>query len=270
MSEEKLPLADALRLLAEKERSLLTEHPSPTELETYHAGKLSSADEDRIREHLAVCRDCGDLLLDIAGVAELKPPLGIPELTDDEVEADWLALQVRLKGAAAAEKQGPAPVVPMRPAAPPPKPTPWAPPLAVAASILAVLGFTLALYQSGRVGELERQLQTFEQPRSVPTRHLDSGVRRSQSKEETDRPVSSHAEAILFLYPDTERVYPKYEAEIAGRTMSVAPPPSPAEPVSLLIPPGFLQPGDLQIVLFGVDGSRRDEVGTYSLQVHGP
>jgi hypothetical protein len=269
VSEEKPPLADALRLLAEKERSLLTEHPSPTELETYHAGKLSSAAEDRIREHLAVCRDCGDLLLDIAGVAELKPPPGIPELTDDEVEADWLALQIRMKWAAAAEKQGPAPVVPIRPA-PPPKPAPWAPRLAAAASIVAVLGIILALYQSGRVGELERQLQKFEQPRSVPTRHLDSGVRRSQSKEEADRPLSSHAEAILFLYPDTERVYPRYEAEIAGGTMSVAPPPSPDEPVSLLIPPGFLQPGDLQIVLFGVDGSRRDKVGTYSLQVHGP
>jgi hypothetical protein len=47
-------------------------HPSPETLTAYHAGELSAAAADAVQEHLATCRHCADLLLDLP--AFLDPP----------------------------------------------------------------------------------------------------------------------------------------------------------------------------------------------------
>ncbi len=47
-------------------------HPSPETLTAYHTGELSAAAADAVQEHLATCRHCADLLLDLP--AFLDPP----------------------------------------------------------------------------------------------------------------------------------------------------------------------------------------------------
>ncbi len=153
--DEKPPLDAALRHLAEQQRRSLTSHPTPQELAAYHAGELPPEAESRLLDHLAICRDCSDLLLDLAGFADLKPPQGVPELTDEQVEQDWQALRARM-GKEEPERR-PAEVVPIRPAGPAAKLGPsypvWLP---VAASLLAVLGFSFGLYKDWQMRQFSR------------------------------------------------------------------------------------------------------------------
>lgn len=256
MDHEKPPLDAALRYLAELKRRSLTSHPTPQELAAYHAGELPPEAEARILDHLAVCRECSDLLLDLSGFADLKPPEGVPELTDEQVEQDWQKLRSRMREG----KERTAEVVPIRPAGPVPKPertySLWLP---VAASLLAVLGLSFGLYQSSRV----------EQPWSPVAVTLDATTQRSAGGEELAR-MTSEGGAILSLYFDAEQTYPDYEVEIGDRaTVKVARPGEDGLPVSLVIPPNYLKPGEYEIRLYGVNGDRQ-EVETYHLQVDGP
>jgi hypothetical protein len=79
-------------------------HPSPDHWIAYHRGELSSAEEERLQEHLARCRDCFDLAEAAAAFADsdeepgaseevetaalwrlLRPQLGSPELSRQNV-----------------------------------------------------------------------------------------------------------------------------------------------------------------------------------------
>ncbi len=123
MSQEKPSLNAAIRHLAERERS--TEHATPRELTAYHEGSLPTEAEARVRQHLALCRHCSDLLLDLAGFATLAPPAGVPELTDAEVEEDWQALKAKLAAERREVEEQAAAVLPFR--APVTAPSPEAP-----------------------------------------------------------------------------------------------------------------------------------------------
>lgn len=259
MNEEKPPLAAALRHLAERERRSLTEHPTPQELASYHAGELPPEAEARLREHLAICRECSDLLLDLAGFATLTPPQGVPELTDDEVEQDWQALRARM-GEVGAERQKPAEVVPIRPVASPTRPG-WLP---VAASLLAVLGFSFGIYQTVR---LERALQ----PNLV--RLIDPGL--AVRGDELVQSFSVRQAGVVHLRPDpdVERDYGSYEAEIANGDEVVARLPVATieeEDPFVLIPPGFLEPGTYQAYLYGIDGEQRKQLSEVRFRVNDP
>jgi hypothetical protein len=249
--DEKPPLDAALRHLAEQQRRSLTSHPTPQELAAYHAGELPSEAETRLLDHLAVCRECSDLLLDLSGFADLKPPKGVPELTDEQVEQDWQKLRAKM-GAGEGKKERTAEVVPIRPAGPPrPERSHWLP---VAASLLAVLGFSLGLYQSFQVGKLSR-------PRVVPV--ISSGnVERGESDELT---ISARDGALIYLDSDPDKSYPAYEAEVVREGEVLARIPVGAigdESVPLLVP-GPLKPGRYEVRLFGVEGDLRGPSTTY-------
>jgi len=267
--DEKPPLDAALRHLAEQQRRSLTSHPTPQELAVYHAGELPPEAESRLLDHLAVCRDCSDLLLDLAGFADLKPPQGVPELTDEQVEQDWQALRSRMRAGEGREERT-AEVVPIRPAGPPMKPARWTSLwLPVAASILAVLGFSFSLYQTVQVGALRQQLEAQSKPWSTTSVPLDDTTHRSGGEGTVQR-MKSVDGAVLSLYHD-EEVYPAYEAEIVGQgKLKAAPPLEDGLPVTLVIPRRSLGPGIHTIRLFGVKGDQRDEVGEYKIQVDEP
>ena len=83
--------------------------------------------------------------------------------------------------------------------------------------------------------------------------------------------MTSRDGAILSLYFDAEETYPTYEVEIGDRsTVKVPRPKEDGLPVSLVIPPNYLKPGEYEIRLYGVNGDRRDEVGKYHVQVDDP
>lgn len=75
MDEEERPsLSLELRKLMERERQALKHHATPEHLVAYRAGELAEAAQERLRDHLAVCRDCAALLLDLADFGNLEPP----------------------------------------------------------------------------------------------------------------------------------------------------------------------------------------------------
>lgn len=245
--EEKPPLDAALRHYLEQQRRSLTSHPTPQELVAYHAGELPPEAEARILGHLAICRECSDLLLDLSGFADLKPPEGVPELTDAQVEEDWQALRAKMQKEA--PQREPVPVVPIRP-----KPERrWLP---IAASLLLAVPL---LYLWARGGE---------QFRSLPIVSLSSEVQRSEGDEVEQ--ISSKDGAILSLYFDAEKIYPAYEAEIAGRTVKVTPPKGEDLPVALVIERGSLKPGLYKIQLYGLEEGQRAPLGSYDIQVDEP
>ncbi|HEX2643010.1 MAG TPA: zf-HC2 domain-containing protein, partial [Thermoanaerobaculia bacterium] len=66
MDGDKPPLDEALRELAARARRDLGAHPTPELLAAYHAGELPEDEVEQIRDHLALCPECGELLLDLA------------------------------------------------------------------------------------------------------------------------------------------------------------------------------------------------------------
>lgn len=265
--DEKPPLDAALRHLAEQQRRSLTSHPTPQELATYHAGELPPEAETRILDHLAICRECSDLLLDLSGFADLKPPEGIPELTDEQVEQDWQALRKRM-GQGEGKKERTAEIVPIRPAGPAPRPAriyqAWLP---VAASLLAVIGLSFGLYQNQRVGSLEQKVEELSQPWSPESIFLDNTVQRSGGSQE-EQEIPSGTGTLLILYSDTD--YKTYEAVIDNRITIKAKPRGDDRGILLMIPSGSLKPGRHEIVLYGIDGDLRKELEPFPIKVNAP
>lgn len=91
-------LAGSLRELASEARRRQgpDAHPSPETLTAYHAGELTFAAAEDVREHLAVCRHCARLLLDLP--AFLEAPAGDREGREDATDASWQAIRERLPG----------------------------------------------------------------------------------------------------------------------------------------------------------------------------
>jgi hypothetical protein len=98
MNDESDGLAGALQELAREARRRQGPggHPSPETLTAYHAGELTLAAEEEIQEHLAVCRHCTQLLLDLP--AFLEPPVPHVESLDAAADASWQELRKRLPG----------------------------------------------------------------------------------------------------------------------------------------------------------------------------
>jgi hypothetical protein len=133
----------------------------------------------------------------------------------------------------------------------------------VAASLLAVLGFSFGLYQSVQVGKLSH-------PRWV---HLvDEGA--TERGAGVGQSFSTQELGMIRLTPDDlEEIYPSYEAEIVREDEVVARLPlatlDEAEPI-LSIPPGFLEPGKYEARLYGIQGERRDRLKRVEFDVNAP
>jgi hypothetical protein len=104
MNDEADDLAGSLRVLAgeARRRQGPAAHPSLERLTAFHAGELDPAAEDEVQDHLAVCRHCTGLLLDLP--AFLETPAGAAGATGDEgddggePDAEWQAIRGRLPG----------------------------------------------------------------------------------------------------------------------------------------------------------------------------
>ena len=260
--DEKPPLDAALRHLAEQQRRSLTSHPPPQELAAYHAGELPPEAEARILDHLAVCRECSDLLLDLSGFADLKPPAGVPELTDAQVEQDWQALRAKMRTGEGGkeEERRPAAVVPIRPAGPAPRPErTYSPFLPVAASLLAVIGLSFGIYQKIQVEKLLQpsvsQVVYFNTTRSdsEESRQLASGVRGELVVPVVDGFSSYRVE----IRDENDKVHLSLGHKSAG----------PIDGISIDLPPGYLRSGDYKIYLYGIGKGRDEEIADYDFEV---
>jgi hypothetical protein len=272
VSDEKISLTAALRHLTQQERRTASEHATPGELTAYHEGTLPPPIEERVREHLAHCRVCSDLLLDLAGFADLAPPPGVPELTDAEVEEDWQALRVRL-GEGVQERER-ATVVPFRPPAPAPvrlsrEALAWK--MAAAAMIVATV-------MSAWVFTLRKELQSSKEFQSSVV-VLDQGeARRGES---ILKNLSSHDINIFRFFPS--KSYKGYLGEILQdqnvvwkktfkATHISASAESGIDPLSFSfgVPPETLKPGTYVARLYGITEGRRERIGESTFAVDAP
>lgn len=71
-------------------------HAEPQELVAYHAGEMAEEDAERLRDHLALCSECSELLLDLLHFDELEVPDGVEEPSAAEIEAAVARLRGRV------------------------------------------------------------------------------------------------------------------------------------------------------------------------------
>lgn len=98
MSDETSDLDEMLGFLAEEHRDRPDpeEHPSPETLTAYQANELSPEEDERIQSHLAACRHCTAMLLELEELLQPAEAVGTPA-ADFEVAADWRKLRSRLR-----------------------------------------------------------------------------------------------------------------------------------------------------------------------------
>jgi len=184
MNERNQELRDAFGELA-AERPDRWFHPDPGELAAYHEGELSLERERQIQDHLAACRECAGLLLDLDGLAD--PSFGAASglASKSEKEAVWRRLRDDI--------HPPAPVVPIRrPALSSPR---WLQALA-AALLVATLGLSLW------VASLQRMLE----PQANARYSLDSSTTRGEVNAARVTVIPAGKRMFtLILSPGTQR-----------------------------------------------------------------
>jgi hypothetical protein len=171
------------------------DHPAPEDLLDYHAGDLPPEERERIQDHLALCRDCVRVVLDLDSFPDVEPVRKEDRLTDREVAAEWRRFATRTR----------APRLPR-----------WAPsplPLALAATLLiAVVGLSLW------VARLRNEVSRLSAPRAdvyiadlVPQGET---VERAEGREEAVRVPAWADHVLLILNLADPSSYPEYRVEI--------------------------------------------------------
>lgn len=214
------------------------DHPAPEELSAYQAGELSPDQFDEVQRHLAGCRLCTEVLLDLERFLDL-PPEDRPRegVADLETEVEWLALRAKLGNLRLLTRDGARRTQRVV--------------CAVAAIFLVAIGFSFYIISGNPKG-----LQTLEP--------LNSHRGRTVVAEIVKLPKT------LLLKSPVKIPYPEYRAEILdleGHSMREFSRLRETPSFDLEIPlrRGSLDPGEYRIRLFG-DGQSKP-VGEYAFKV---
>ncbi len=142
--------AAAYRELLADGRQRLGEPPTTEEIVAYAHGELPPAEASRVQEYLALHPELARALAEPVPESDRGEP-GAPDfLSAEEIASDWTALQARLE-----------PARPRRPGV-------WRP-LALAASLLAIVSSGLYLQAQREVSRLARELR---EPRANPEHRM--------------------------------------------------------------------------------------------------
>jgi hypothetical protein len=101
--EERSSFRDALREFAQEERHHLGEHPSIPELAAYRDRTLPEVEQERIADHLALCRTCRELVLELGEFEDPLPGGGEAPEGEPQTRAAWEALRARMSAGVVAE-----------------------------------------------------------------------------------------------------------------------------------------------------------------------
>lgn len=239
---------------AMSELALPDAHPDPERLGAYHAGELSPEEEGRIQDHLALCRECAALLLDLDGLAD--PGFGAGADLSGK-EAVWQRLRKET-----APRARVVPLLRTVPASPR-----WLQALA-ASLLIATLGLSLW------VASLRRTVAELSAPQeNAPVLDLYSGTARGEG---SPAPVLTVPPDVRFftiiLNPAGQRRYERYRVEIvrvgggevwSGEQIE----PSPFGSFSLTLPRRAAGPGDYRVRLFGRSGGTEEPIEEYAFRV---
>lgn len=88
----------AIREALDEPRTTPDDHPEPDVLLAYHEETLSEREAEAVREHLAVCLECSQVILDFAAFPDLEPATEAHRATPAGMGRDWRELQRRTAG----------------------------------------------------------------------------------------------------------------------------------------------------------------------------
>lgn len=282
MEKRREKIDDSVRGYASEKRRSLVEHPEIEDLTAYRRGELGAAAVEEIRDHLTLCEECSDLLLDLASFAELEPPIEAYRLSERDVaeqKADLLERISAEKDSAeedSAEEDSGGKVLSFTPRSPPPaagevRVIPgWY--HAVAASFLAAavgLGFwSVSLRQ--QIGTVAPEFNY----RIIPLWPLDEDVFRGSEGPESS-PVSPELGLMVQMLIDEEVVHREYRVVVYGadggelwnRGGLVRVAGRPAVYVPVAFPPELWVPRALRIKLYGLADEGAELVAEYELNL---
>lgn len=275
----------ALRAYAVRERRALDDHPSPEILVAYCAGELAGEEEEDLRDHLALCPECAEMLLDLVAFEEFKPP-ETPGLADAEVEAAWHRVQPRL-GVGGKERLATVAALSERLAEPRTsrkgseyESVVWRPRLRRAyalAAMLAVAVVGLTVWGTS----LHRTIQRISGPQANPV-IADAASERDGTRGDSEEEPTAPGEEMFFLvlHPLLEHEiseFPEYGAEIREIGTSGAPIvrldgliPAKGGAFSVRLPGKSFPAGEYRIIFFGVDGKRWQELDRLTFSITSP
>lgn len=242
-----------LRLVAMDLRAELEGHPTPDELVDYHLGALSAEAEERLQEHLSLCPECSQVVLDLVEFS--REPVVVPDLPAASLESAWEAIEARL--------EPPPPVV--IPALQPQRRLSWP----LAASLLTVLGLF------GWNLMLRRDLQETNRPRTdIAMAELVPEAVQRRSDERPARVVLGRAQSqvLLLLTLGELREFPHYRMDLTDSSGEVvwtqAGVPRREDGTFLLaIPARMLEPGLYGIRLHGMSDGGSLSLADYSFEI---
>jgi hypothetical protein len=257
-----------------------TEHPSARELTAYHHGELPPEDTERIRDHLALCRHCADLVLDFASFGE---PEAEAVEGGEGLPAVWESLRSRLGD----EKPSPATVIPFPRRAPPRLPRSTL----IAASLLAAVfgGWTIFRWQSeaataerlaraeARIAELERDRDELVEPQLlVPVADLFPPSYQRGSDEVPTLGVPRAARIfVLQLHLADPGTHPDYSLRIVSADgeeiwSGTGLRQTSAGHFRIALPRRLLPAGRYGIELYGASEGQRTRLERYDLAIASP
>jgi hypothetical protein len=273
-------LEPALRAEAARERRTLGEHLSPEHLAAYHAGELTAAEDETVRDHLALCRECAEMLLDLVKFEEFTPAGETSGLTDGEVEAAWQRIEGRLdppekKSVEHVESRPRAPVLPLRSSEYEVVQVRRQLRRLYALAACLLIGVVSVGFWGGRLQQKQNVLQ---QKQNVPRPNVviadavsDKDRSRGQEQEGVVTPPGDD-QFVLVLHPvpDEQTAFPEYGVEIRkagaseslfGRLGGVV---LTNGAYTLRLPGNRFRPGTYQVTFYGVKGGQWRELDTLS------
>jgi len=232
-------------------------HPDPETLAAYHARELPEDEERGIQDHLLVCRECAELLLDLERLGD--PGFGRDvEIPAGTGEVLWERLRQEIRERPRQETV--LPFAPRRRAVPPP----WMSALA-AALLVAVVG--LSVWVAALRQELSRpDLRPF----MVDLAPVGARVRDGGSAPATVIP-SGTSRFTLILNPERPGDFQEYEAEFERTDGVVISQRGIGQNLYGLFflseTRSALGAGDYRIRLFGIRNGRREPLGEYAVRI---
>jgi hypothetical protein len=248
----------AVKVLALEARSRLLEHPTPGELVAYWSGDLPPGETDGLQEHLTLCHDCSQALLDLATFVDFPD---LPSPIDLEVEEAWR----RFRSHTGFERTtvGPIPFRPTR--LPSVLPSSWSRLAFSLAAVLLVAVLGLSVWNMALVRRINEILQPV--PNVAVVDLFSDSVRGGPFM-----PQTLTGDTVLLLHPMGE-VFAEYEAEIfkdeevlrrVGGLRA-----DEDGNLTLMLSRHLLTPGRYRAQLSGVADRRRAHVGWYRFNVRG-
>lgn len=100
MDTKRVTFAEALKAVSEQAPSQEAPHPTPEELVAYQEGRLAESRRESVQDHLSLCPECTQVVVDLASFPDIELGAVSHERTDDDEEQDWRRLEERLAEAA--------------------------------------------------------------------------------------------------------------------------------------------------------------------------